>query len=79
LLEIKRKEAQEYYQREQQWIKENEAELKRMIEEDREKMMAEMGGSLLGVLSTFGQGPPAADPTPSPPPSPSAANPAKAK
>lgn len=44
-------EAQEYYRREQQWLKENEGELKKMIEADKAAQMAEMSGSLLGALT----------------------------
>lgn len=57
-LELKRKEAQEYYRREQQWLKENEDELKKMIEADKEAQMAEMGGTLLGALAGVGIKPP---------------------
>ncbi|KAG8925296.1 mitochondrial inner membrane protein required for protein import [Tulasnella sp. 417] len=50
-LDLKRKEAQEYYRREQQWLKENEEELKKLIEADKQAQMAEMGGTLLGALA----------------------------
>lgn len=57
-LELKRKEAQEMYRREQQWMKENEEELKKMIEADKQAQMAEMGGTLLGALAGVGFKPP---------------------
>ncbi|KAG8980877.1 mitochondrial inner membrane protein required for protein import, partial [Tulasnella sp. 427] len=61
-LELKRKEAQEYYRREQVWIKENEEELKKAVEADKQAQMAEMGGSIFGALA--GVKPPEADKKP---------------
>lgn len=59
-LELKRREAQDYYKKEQQWIKDNEEEFKRLIEQDKAQMMAEAasGGTLLSVLSGGGFKPP---------------------
>lgn len=61
-LELKRREAQEFYRREQQWFKENEEELKRLVEEDKAKQLAEMSGSIFGsMLPGWGGPPPAGD------------------
>lgn len=82
-LELKRREAQEYYQKEQQWLKDNEEEIKKMVEEQKQQMMGEMGGSLLGFLTGAGpKPPPTSDPNAppsslSPPSLPDGAPPAK--
>lgn len=54
-LEQKRAQAQKLYQEEQEYWRQNADEIKRLMEEDRQKQMAEMKGSLMGMMP-FGQG-----------------------
>ncbi|WVQ72219.1 hypothetical protein IAR50_001768 [Cryptococcus sp. DSM 104548] len=49
-LEQKRAQAQRIYQEEQKYWAENAEEFKKLIEEDKQKQLAEMKGSLLGFL-----------------------------
>lgn len=53
-LEQKRAQAQKLYQEEQEYWRQNADEIKRLMEEDRQKQMAEMKGSLMGMMP-FGQ------------------------
>jgi len=50
-LEQKREEAQHLYRQEQEYLKANEAEFKRLRDEDIERQMKEMKGSLMGFLN----------------------------
>ncbi|KDQ12025.1 hypothetical protein BOTBODRAFT_113621 [Botryobasidium botryosum FD-172 SS1] len=50
-LEQKREEAQQLYRQEQEYLKANEAEFKRLRDEDIERQMKEMKGSLWGFLN----------------------------
>ncbi|WWD22651.1 hypothetical protein CI109_107144 [Kwoniella shandongensis] len=50
-LEQKRAQAQKIYQEEQKYWAEHADEFKKLIEEDKQKQLAEMKGSLLGYLS----------------------------
>jgi import inner membrane translocase subunit TIM50 len=63
-LDTKRGQAQAMYLQEQKYWKDNEAEIKKMMDEDRERQLKEMGGGtvlgMLGALSGAG-GPPKAD------------------
>ncbi|KAF8314928.1 HAD-like protein [Clavulina sp. PMI_390] len=67
-LEQKRLEAQEYYRREQAYLKEQEPTFKKLMEEDRERQLKESAGSLFGMLS--GQSGPFAPPPQSAPAAP---------
>ncbi|KAJ9097638.1 hypothetical protein QFC21_004674 [Naganishia friedmannii] len=49
-LEQKRAQAQKLYQEEQEYWAKNADEIRRLMEEDRQKQMAEMKGSLMGML-----------------------------
>ncbi|OCF34942.1 mitochondrial import inner membrane translocase subunit TIM50 [Kwoniella heveanensis BCC8398] len=60
-LEQKRAQAQKIYQEEQKYWAEHADEFKQLIEEDKQRQLAEMKGSLLGML---GGGPKPADPAP---------------
>ncbi|EJT97002.1 HAD-like protein [Dacryopinax primogenitus] len=53
-LEQKRAEAQAIYLEEQKYFKEHEGEMKRLMEEDRQRQLGEMRGSLLGYLGLQG-------------------------
>lgn len=62
LVEKDRARAQQAYLEEQKYWKENEATFKKLMEEDRERQMAEMKGSLLGFLTgSVGPRPPSPD------------------
>jgi len=58
-LEAKRAQAQKMYQEEQEYWAKNADEIRRLMEEDRQKQLAEQKGSLLGFLG--GGGPKPAD------------------
>lgn len=64
-LEAKRKEAQLLYAEIQEYYKRTGPELKKMMDEERERQMKEMGGSLLGALSGMGLAAPTGEPDPS--------------
>lgn len=51
-VDLKRAEAQAMYLEEQKYWKENEGEIKRLMEEDRERQLKEMGGGT--VMGMFG-------------------------
>lgn len=58
-LEQERRKAQHQYRMEQKYITENQAELDRTLQEDRDRQMKEMGsGSLLGWVSGMAGMPP---------------------
>jgi len=57
-LEVKRSEAQEFYRQEQAYFKSQEPQMKKMMEDERERQTKEMSGSLFGMLT--GQSGPAA-------------------
>lgn len=54
-LEVKRQQAQRQYEEEQKYYKEHADEFARMIEEDKQRQMAEMKGSLMGMFGGPGQ------------------------
>jgi import inner membrane translocase subunit TIM50 len=53
-LEQKRAQAQKLYLEEQEYWAKNADEIKRLMEEDRQKQMAEMKGSLMGMMPFSG-------------------------
>ena len=58
------------YLEEQAYLKKNEPEIKRMIEEDikeRDRMAREQGNSLMAVMGAIINGPPGVPPPPSTP------------
>lgn len=56
-LDVKRGQAQAMYLQEQKYWKENEAEIKKMMDEDRERQLKEMGGgTVLGMLGALSGG-----------------------
>ncbi|KZV78511.1 HAD-like protein [Exidia glandulosa HHB12029] len=68
-LEQKRLEAQQLYLEEQAYLKKNEGEIKRMMEDDlkeRERMAREQGNSLMAVMGALINGPPGVPPPPAP-------------
>lgn len=66
LVEKDRARAQQAYVEEQKYWKENEGTFKKLMEEDRERQMAEMKGSLLSFLSGQVGPPPASKTNPTP-------------
>lgn len=58
VVEKDRARAQQAYLEEQKYWKENEASFKKLMEEDRERQLAEMKGSLLGFITGQHSGPP---------------------
>ncbi len=49
-LELRRREAQQVYLQEQQYVKENKATLDKMLEDDRQAAMASMTGNMWDVF-----------------------------
>lgn len=66
-LEQKRREAQALYLDEQAYLRKNEPEIKRMIEEDlkeRERLAKEQGSSVMSFVGAIVNGPPGVPPPP---------------
>ncbi|CAK9786936.1 unnamed protein product [Cutaneotrichosporon oleaginosum] len=61
-LEIKRQQAQRMYEEEQKYYKEHGAEIMKMIEEDKERQMAEMKAGIKGMFGMGGENAPGAPP-----------------
>ncbi|EGG08043.1 uncharacterized protein MELLADRAFT_47924 [Melampsora larici-populina 98AG31] len=62
VVEKDRARAQQAYLEEQKYWKDNEASFKKLMEEDRERQLAEMKGSLLGFITGQNSGPPSQTP-----------------
>lgn len=57
-LEQKRAEAQAQYKEEMAYLEANKPTLDKMLQEERDAMMREGAGSLLGIMQAFGGAPP---------------------
>ncbi|BEI83532.1 hypothetical protein CcaverHIS002_0401360 [Cutaneotrichosporon cavernicola] len=76
-LEIKRQQAQRMYEEEQKYYKEHGAEIMKMIEEDKERQMAEMKAGIKGMFGMGGEHAPGAPSAGAPPAEQAQAQPAK--
>lgn len=65
-LEQKRKEAQQHYRDEMEYIRQNKPEFDRLIEEDKKRAEAQMTGNLWSMMQAMAGPPPAGPPPPVP-------------